>query len=43
MFFKLLKKFKNSRPNKPIILMGYFNLIYQSGENNFWKTVKAPG
>ena len=28
MFFKLLENLKDN-PNKPIILMGYFNLIYQ--------------
>ena len=41
--FQIVKKFKNSRPNKPIILMGYFNLIYQSGENNFLKNCKSSG
>ena len=41
--FQIVRKFKNSNPNKPIILMGYFNLIYQSGENNFLKNCKASG
>ena len=41
--FQIVKKFKNSNPNKPIILMGYFNLIYQSGENNFLNNCKASG
>ena len=27
--FQIVKKFKKNNPNKPIILMGYFNLIYQ--------------
>ena len=31
--FQIVKKFKKKNPNKPIILMGYFNLIYQNGEN----------
>ena len=35
--FQIVKKFKKNNPNKPIILMGYFNLIYQNGENNFLK------
>ena len=39
--FQIVRKFKNSKPNKPIILMGYFNLIYQSGENNFLKNCKS--
>ena len=38
--FQIAKKFKNNNPNKPLILMGYYNLIYQSGENNFLKKCK---
>ena len=38
--FQIAKKFKNNNPNKPLILMGYYNLIYQSGENNFLKNCK---
>ena len=41
--FQIVKKFKKANSNKPIILMGYFNLIYQSGENNFLKNCKAAG
>ena len=41
--FQIVKKFKKSNPQKPIILMGYFNLIYQSGENNFLKKCKTSG
>ena len=41
--FQIVKKFKNSNPNKPLILMGYFNLIYQCGENNFLKNCKISG
>ncbi len=41
--FKIVKKFKDSNPDKPLILMGYFNLIYQSGENNFLKNCKGTG
>ena len=39
--FQIVKKFKKSNPNKPLIMMGYFNLIYQSGENNFLKNCKV--
>ena len=41
--FQIVKKFKIFNPNKPLILMGYFNLIYQSGENNFLKNCKISG
>jgi len=41
--FQIVKKFKISNPKKPIILMGYFNLIYQSGENNFLRNCKLSG
>tara|TARA_B100000767_G_scaffold46117_1_gene40645 strand:+ start:710 stop:1510 length:801 start_codon:yes stop_codon:yes gene_type:complete len=41
--FEIVKKFKKTNPNKPLILMGYFNLIYQSGENNFLKNCKTVG
>ena len=41
--FQIVKKFKKNNPSKPIILMGYFNLIYQNGENNFLKSCKSSG
>ena len=41
--FIIVKKFKKNNPNKPLILMGYYNLIYQMGENNFLKNCKASG
>ena len=41
--FQIVKKFKQNNSNKPLILMGYFNLIYQSGENNFLKRCKTAG
>ena len=41
--FQIVKKFKKVNPQKPIILMGYFNLIYQNGENNFLKSCKLSG
>ena len=41
--FKIVKKFKKKNSQKPIILMGYFNLIYQNGENNFLNSCKSSG
>ena len=41
--FQIVKKFKKLNPNKPLILMGYYNLIYQSGENNFIKDCRVSG
>ncbi len=41
--FKIVKKFKRKNPSKPLILMGYFNLIYQNGENNFLNSCKNSG
>ena len=33
--FQIVKKFKNSNKPKPVILMGYYNMIFQLGENQF--------
>ena len=41
--FQIVKKFKKNNLKKPIILMGYFNLIFQNGENNFLKNCKSSG
>ena len=41
--FEIVKKFKKNNSDKPIILMGYYNLIYQNGENNFLKNCKLSG
>jgi tryptophan synthase alpha chain len=41
--FQIVKKFKKYNINKPLILMGYFNLIYQMGENNFLDNCKMSG
>jgi len=38
--FQIVKNFKKKNPKKPLILMGYYNLIYQNGENNFLKNCK---
>ena len=41
--FQIVKKFKMSNSEKPLILMGYFNLIYQNGEKNFIQNCKSSG
>jgi tryptophan synthase alpha chain len=41
--FQIVKEFKKFNSHKPLILMGYYNLIYQSGENNFLNKCKASG
>ena len=41
--FQIVKHFKKKNLNKPLILMGYYNLIYQNGENNFLKNCKNSG
>ena len=41
--FQIVKKFKKFNPDKPLILMGYFNLVYQSGENKFLRNCKSSG
>ena len=33
--FSIVSKFKKFQKNKPIILMGYYNMIYQYSENKF--------
>jgi len=33
--FKIVKNFKKNKNMKPLILMGYYNMIYQYGENKF--------
>ena len=41
--FKIVKNFKKSKNSKPLILMGYYNMIYQYGENNFLNKCKEVG
>ncbi len=41
--FDIVRKFKKEKPKKPLILMGYYNLIYQMGENNFLIKCKRVG
>jgi tryptophan synthase alpha chain len=38
--FSIVKDFKKFRKTKPIILMGYYNMIYQYSENMFIKKCK---
>ena len=41
--FQIVKRFKKNKNAKPIILMGYYNMIYQYGENKFLKKCKNVG
>ena len=41
--FQIVKKFKKNKNAKPIILMGYYNMIYQYNENKFLKKCKQVG
>ncbi len=41
--FQIVKKFKNFKNSKPIILMGYYNIIYQFGVNKFINKCKRSG
>ena len=38
--FSIAKDFKKIKKNKPIILMGYYNMIFQYNENNFLEKCK---
>ena len=41
--FKIVRDFKKSKNSKPVIFMGYYNMIFQYGENNFLKKCKKSG
>ena len=41
--FQIVKSFKKNRNSKPLILMGYYNMIYQYGENKFINKCKKTG
>jgi tryptophan synthase alpha chain len=41
--FDIVKKFKKNKDSKPVILMGYYNMIYQYNENKFLKKCKKVG
>jgi len=38
--FAIVKRFKKTKNAKPVILMGYYNTIFQYGENRFIKKCK---
>jgi len=41
--FKIVKNLKSNKFSKPVILMGYYNMIYQYGENKFLENCKKSG
>ena len=41
--FQIVKNYKKNRNSKPLILMGYYNMIYQYGENKFITQCKKSG
>ena len=41
--FQIIKNFKKNNNAKPLILMGYYNMIYQYGENRFLSQCKKVG
>ncbi len=41
--FQIVKEYKKTNNPKPIILMGYYNMIYQYGENQFLNKCKKSG
>lgn len=41
--FQIIKKFKKNKNTKPVILMGYYNMIYQYGPNKFLKKCRQVG
>jgi len=41
--FQIVKNFKKNKNSKPLILMGYYNMIYQYGENKFLTQCKHVG
>ena len=41
--FQIVKHFKKLKNSKPVILMGYYNIICQYGENNFINSCKKIG
>jgi len=41
--FSIVKNFKQSKQAKPVILMGYYNMIYQYGDNSFINICKKVG
>ena len=41
--FKLVKRFKKTKPSKPMILMGYYQMIFNYGDKKFIQKCKESG
>ena len=41
--FEIVKSFKKNKSSKPVILMGYYNIVYQYGEKKFLNKCKKSG
>ena len=41
--FEIVRSYKKNKNSKPLILMGYYNMVYQYGENNFLNKCKISG
>tara|TARA_B100000676_G_scaffold301768_1_gene349432 strand:- start:68 stop:550 length:483 start_codon:yes stop_codon:yes gene_type:complete len=41
--FKIVKSYRKNKLSKPLILMGYYNIIYRYGEDNFIKECNKSG
>ena len=41
--FEIVRHYKKTKNSKPIILMGYYNMIFNYGEDNFLKDCKKVG
>jgi len=41
--FQIASRFKKNKNSKPLILMGYYNMIFQYGENKFLRKCKQVG
>ena len=41
--FQMVKKYKNSKNSKPLILMGYYQMIFNYGEKKFLRECKKAG
>ena len=41
--FQMVKKYKNNKVSKPLILMGYYQMIFNYGEKKFIKECKKAG
>ena len=41
--FKLVKRFKKTKPSKPMILMGYYQMIFNYGDKKFIRKCKEAG